>query len=67
MYYGYDEYVKSTKKIIETTRYIERKLREMDGIFVFATTQIHRGNHNVRLLTLDPLIVIINCSLQIDR
>jgi len=25
MYYGYDEYVKSTKNIIETTRYIERK------------------------------------------
>jgi len=25
MYYGYDEYVKSTKKIVETTRYIERK------------------------------------------
>lgn len=37
MFYGYDEYVQSTKKIIETTRYIERKLRQMDGIFVFGT------------------------------
>jgi len=30
--------------------------------------QIHRGNHNARLLTLDlSLIVIVSCSLQIDR
>ncbi|XP_011871713.1 PREDICTED: sphingosine-1-phosphate lyase isoform X3 [Vollenhovia emeryi] len=28
MYYGRDEYVKSTKKIIEITRYVERKLSE---------------------------------------
>lgn len=25
MHYGHDEYVKATKKIIETTRYIEQK------------------------------------------
>ncbi|KAL0114158.1 hypothetical protein PUN28_011460 [Cardiocondyla obscurior] len=37
MFYGRDEYVNSTKKIIETTRYIEQNLRDMDGIFVFGT------------------------------
>ncbi|XP_067209894.1 sphingosine-1-phosphate lyase-like isoform X2 [Linepithema humile] len=37
MYFGYNEYVASTKKIIETTKYIEQKLREMNGIFVFGT------------------------------
>lgn len=33
MHYGYDEYVNSTKKIIETTRYIERKYAFRD-IFI---------------------------------
>lgn len=37
MYFGYDAYVESTKKIITTARYIDSKLREMDGIFVFGT------------------------------
>lgn len=35
MYFGYNDYVESTKKIIDTTKYIEQNLREMDGIFVF--------------------------------
>ncbi|KAM0730503.1 Sphingosine-1-phosphate lyase [Formica fusca] len=37
MFFGYNDYVESTKKIIGTTKYIEQNLREMDGIFVFGT------------------------------
>ncbi|XP_015439311.1 PREDICTED: sphingosine-1-phosphate lyase [Dufourea novaeangliae] len=37
MYFGYDGYLDATKKIIETTKYIERKLRTLDGIFIFGT------------------------------
>lgn len=34
MHYGHDEYVKSTRKIIETTRYIERKyaFKDISGL-----------------------------------
>ncbi|XP_017878105.1 sphingosine-1-phosphate lyase-like [Ceratina calcarata] len=37
MYFGYNEYLESTKKIIETTKYIEQRLRKLDGIFIFGT------------------------------
>ncbi|CAK9824876.1 Sphingosine-1-phosphate lyase [Anthophora retusa] len=37
MYFGYDGYLESTKKIIETTKYIEQRLRKLDGIFIFGT------------------------------
>lgn len=37
MYFGYDGYLDATRKIIETTKYIERELRRMDGIFIFGT------------------------------
>ncbi|XP_046829566.1 sphingosine-1-phosphate lyase isoform X2 [Vespa crabro] len=37
IYFGYDGYVQATKKIIETTKYIEQELRKLDGIFIFGT------------------------------
>lgn len=37
MHFGYDGYVSVTKKIIDTTRYIEAELRKMDGIFILGT------------------------------
>ncbi|XP_043678321.1 sphingosine-1-phosphate lyase isoform X2 [Vespula pensylvanica] len=37
MYFGYEGYIKATKKIIQTSRYIEKELREMNGIFIFGT------------------------------
>ncbi|XP_014251103.1 sphingosine-1-phosphate lyase isoform X2 [Cimex lectularius] len=35
MYFGLEGYVKSTRKIIETTKYIERELRMIPEIFIF--------------------------------
>lgn len=35
--YGMDGYTATTSDIIKTTRYIERELRKLDGIFVFGT------------------------------
>ncbi|KAG7190951.1 hypothetical protein KM043_007002 [Ampulex compressa] len=37
MFFGYNGYVEATKKIIQTTRYIELELRKLDGIFIFGT------------------------------
>ncbi|XP_012283543.1 sphingosine-1-phosphate lyase [Orussus abietinus] len=37
MFFGYDGYLQATKKIVDTTRYIEEELRKMDGIFIFGT------------------------------
>ncbi|XP_012062909.1 PREDICTED: sphingosine-1-phosphate lyase [Atta cephalotes] len=59
LYYGFDEYVESTKKIIETTRYIERKLREMDGIFIFgtpATSVIAIGSNDFHIYRLSEAL-----------
>ncbi|XP_011497779.1 PREDICTED: sphingosine-1-phosphate lyase [Ceratosolen solmsi marchali] len=37
LYFGHEGYVQSTKKVIDTTRFIEQELRKMDGIYVFGT------------------------------
>ncbi|GLH10854.1 Sphingosine-1-phosphate lyase [Gryllus bimaculatus] len=37
LHFGLEGYVNATKKIVETTKYIEKGLREMNGIFVFGT------------------------------
>ncbi|KAJ9600131.1 hypothetical protein L9F63_009541, partial [Diploptera punctata] len=37
MYFGLEGYVDATRKIVETTKYMEKRLRKMDGIFVFGT------------------------------
>ncbi|GAB1869432.1 sphinganine-1-phosphate aldolase [Camponotus japonicus] len=59
MYFGYNNYIESTKKIIETTRYIERNLREMDGIFVFgkpATSVIAIGSNEFHIYRLSEAL-----------
>lgn len=35
MRFGFDGYVKATKEIIETTKYVEEELRKLDEIFIF--------------------------------
>ncbi|XP_031829394.1 sphingosine-1-phosphate lyase [Nomia melanderi] len=37
MYFGYSGYLEATKKIIETTKFIEKRLRKLNGIFIFGT------------------------------
>lgn len=59
MHYGYDEYVNSTKKIIETTRYVEQKLRAMEGIFIFgtpATSVIAIGSNDFHIYRLSEAL-----------
>ncbi|KAH0560657.1 sphingosine-1-phosphate lyase [Cotesia glomerata] len=37
MHFGYDGYSESTRKIIQTTKYLESKLRELDSIYIIGT------------------------------
>lgn len=38
--YGVDGYIKSTKNIIDTTRYIEVELRKMNDIYIFGSPML---------------------------
>ncbi|XP_037947472.1 sphingosine-1-phosphate lyase-like [Teleopsis dalmanni] len=47
MNFGHDGYLEATKRIVDTSRYVERKIREIDSIFVFgkpATSVIAIGS-----------------------
>ncbi|KAG5672948.1 hypothetical protein PVAND_003035 [Polypedilum vanderplanki] len=37
LYHGFDGYVETTKAIVDTAKYIESKLRNVDGIFIYGT------------------------------
>nr|XP_003704170.1 PREDICTED: sphingosine-1-phosphate lyase [Megachile rotundata]XP_012142599.1 PREDICTED: sphingosine-1-phosphate lyase [Megachile rotundata]XP_012142600.1 PREDICTED: sphingosine-1-phosphate lyase [Megachile rotundata] len=59
MYFGYDGYLEATKKIIDTTRYIEQRLRKMDGIFIFgtpATSVIAMGSNDFHIYKLSEAL-----------
>ncbi|XP_054015674.1 sphingosine-1-phosphate lyase [Hylaeus anthracinus] len=59
MYFGYNGYVEATQKIINTTRYIEQKLRKMDGIFIFgtpATSVIALGSNDFHIYRLSEAL-----------
>lgn len=81
MYFGYNEYLESTRKIIETTKYIEqryvfeflansvklynrifgidRRLRKLDGIFIFgtpATSVIALGSNDFHIYKLSEAL-----------
>lgn len=48
LYFGVDRYIQATREIIYTTRYIEKRLREIKDIFIFgqpATSVIAIGSH----------------------
>lgn len=40
LHFGKQEYIAATKRILETTRYIESKLRQLDGIYIFGKPEI---------------------------
>jgi len=40
VYHGRDGYVKSTKQIIETTRYITNEVKKIDGIFIVGSPEV---------------------------
>lgn len=55
LHYGIDGYIESTKRIIDTSRYIERHLRQIKGIFIFgtpATSVIAIGSRDFDILRL---------------
>lgn len=55
MYFGKDGYVKATKKIIETTKYIENRLRKIESIYIFGkpiTSVIAIGSHDFHIFRL---------------
>ncbi|XP_016911425.2 sphingosine-1-phosphate lyase [Apis cerana] len=59
MYFGYNEYLESTKKIIKTTRYIEQRLRKLKGIFIFgtpATSVIALGSNDFHIYKLSEAL-----------
>ncbi|PSN29272.1 Sphingosine-1-phosphate lyase [Blattella germanica] len=59
MYFGLEGYVDATKKIIETTKYIEKRLRKMDGIYIFgtpATSVIAVGSNNFHIYRLSDAL-----------
>ncbi|XP_020292659.1 sphingosine-1-phosphate lyase isoform X2 [Pseudomyrmex gracilis] len=59
MYFGLNRYVESTKDIIETTKYIEKKLRGMNGIFIFgkpATSVIAIGSKDFHIYRLSEAL-----------
>ncbi|KAG8195137.1 hypothetical protein JTE90_023314, partial [Oedothorax gibbosus] len=40
LYHGEDAYVEATKKIISVTKYVEKRLREIDGIFIIGKPEV---------------------------
>ncbi|XP_015178736.1 PREDICTED: sphingosine-1-phosphate lyase [Polistes dominula] len=59
MYFGYDGYLEATKKIIDTSKYIENKLRQMDGIFIFGspiTSVIALGSNDFHIYRLSEAL-----------
>ncbi|XP_024944855.1 sphingosine-1-phosphate lyase isoform X2 [Cephus cinctus] len=59
MYFGHDGYVQATKKIIETTKYIEQELRKLDCIFIFgtpATSVIALGSNDFHIFRLSEAL-----------
>ncbi|XP_046738089.1 sphingosine-1-phosphate lyase [Diprion similis] len=59
MYFGMDGYVEATKRVIETTKYIEQELRKMDGIFIFglpATSVIAIGSEEFHIYRLSDAL-----------
>ncbi|XP_032670951.1 sphingosine-1-phosphate lyase isoform X2 [Odontomachus brunneus] len=67
IHFGYDAYVESTKRIIETTKYIENKLRKLDGIFIFgtpATSVIALGSNQFSIYRLSEALNIKGWNLN---
>lgn len=65
--FGAEGYVEATKSIIDTTRYIERHLRKIDGIYIFgkpATSVIALGSREFDILRLSDALCAIGWNLN---
>ncbi|KAL2714541.1 sphingosine-1-phosphate lyase isoform X1 [Vespula squamosa] len=59
IYFGYEGYMEATKKIIQTMKYIEKELREIDGIFIFGepvTSVIAIGSNDFHIYRLSEAL-----------
>lgn len=66
-YYGLEGYVNSTKEIIYTTRFIEKGLRRMKGIFIFgqpATSVVAIGSNDFDIFRLSDGLHKLGWSLS---
>ncbi|XP_050295016.1 sphingosine-1-phosphate lyase [Anthonomus grandis grandis] len=68
LYHGLNGYVDSTKDIIYTTRFIEKGLRRIKGIFIFgqpATSVVAIGSHDFDILRLSDALEKRGWSLNV--
>lgn len=59
LYHGFDGYVETTKAIVDTAKYIESKIRQIKGIYVFgtpATSVIAMGSKDFDIFRLSDLL-----------
>ncbi|XP_055316941.1 sphingosine-1-phosphate lyase [Sitodiplosis mosellana] len=67
LHFGIDGYVEATKRVIDTTRYIERYLRQIKGIYIFgtpATSVIAIGSRDFDILRLSDALCSIGWNLN---
>ncbi|EDW10304.1 sphingosine-1-phosphate lyase [Drosophila mojavensis] len=67
MNFGYEGYLEATKRIVDTARYIERGVRQIDGIFVFgkpATSVIAIGSNVFDIFRLSDALCKLGWNLN---
>lgn len=67
MSFGEDGYIESTKRIIDTARYIERGIRKLDGIYVFgtpATSVVAIGSKTIDIFRLSDALCSLGWNLN---
>ncbi|XP_017108341.2 sphingosine-1-phosphate lyase [Drosophila bipectinata] len=67
MSFGYDGYLEATKRIVDTARYIERGVRDINGIFVFgkpATSVIALGSKKFDIFRLSDSLCKLGWNLN---
>ncbi|EDW60688.1 sphingosine-1-phosphate lyase [Drosophila virilis] len=67
MNFGYEGYLEATKRIVDTARYIERGVRQIDGIFVFgkpATSVIAMGSNVFDIFRLSDALCKLGWNLN---
>merc|ERR1712179_662270 len=65
VYHGREGYVDSTRKIIQTTRYIAEKLEKIDGIYILGKPEVSViaiGSWNLNILQ-EPASVHLCCTM----
>ncbi|TDG50578.1 hypothetical protein AWZ03_002882 [Drosophila navojoa] len=67
MNFGYEGYLEATKRIVDTARYVERGVRQIDGIFVFgkpATSVIAMGSNVFDIFRLSDALCKLGWNLN---